>query len=253
MLVLPAVDLMGGRAVRLKQGRKSEKTEYFDDPLRPALQFARAGAQWLHVVDLDGAFEGEGKNTEIVRRIVEAVLPLGMKVELGGGIRSLERIEQVLELGVARAILGTAIFTDPGLLPMALKKFGAGRIVAGIDASGGKVAIRGWEEVTGRDALDVAAEVRAQGCERIIYTDIATDGMLGGPNIPALEAVAAAGMATIASGGVSTLEHVRAVAKLAGRGVEGMIVGRAFYEGTLELAEALTSAGANDTTERPLV
>ncbi len=244
MLVLPAVDLMGGRAVRLKQGRKNEKTEYFDDPLLPALQFARTGAPWLHVVDLDGAFEGEGKNTEVVRRIVEAVSPLGMQVELGGGIRSLERIEQVLELGVARAILGTAIFTDPGLLLSALKKFGASRIVAGIDASGGKVAIRGWEEVTGRDALEVAAEVRGQGCERIIYTDIATDGMLGGPNIPALEAVAGAGMATIASGGVSTLEHVRAVAKLAGKGVEGMIVGRAFYEGTLELAAALIAAGA---------
>lgn len=242
MLVLPAVDLMGGRAVRLKQGRKNEMTEYYDDPVQPALNFARTGAQWLHVVDLDGAFEGEGKNTEIVRRIVEAVSPLGMKVELGGGIRNIERIEQVLQLGVSRAILGTAIYADPELLPEAIKKFGAQSIVAGIDASAGKVAIRGWEEVTDRDAIEVAAEVRDQGCERIIYTDIATDGMLGGPNIPALEAVASVGMATIASGGISTLENVRAVAKLAGRGVEGMIVGRAFYEGTMELAAALTAA-----------
>lgn len=242
MLVLPAVDLMGGRAVRLKQGRKSEKTEYFDDPVQPALQFARTGAQWLHVVDLDGAFEGESKNTEVVRRVVEAVSPLGMQVELGGGIRSLEQIEQMLELGVSRAILGTAIFTDPELLPGAIKEFGAQRIVAGIDASGGKMAIRGWEEVTDRDAIGVAAEVRDQGCERIIYTDIATDGMLGGPNIPALETVASAGMAVIASGGISTLEDVRAVAKLAGKGVEGMIVGRAFYEDTMELAEALAVA-----------
>ncbi len=250
MLVLPAVDLMGGRAVRLKQGRKTEKTEYYDDPVQPALQFARTGAGWLHVVDLDGAFEGVGKNTAAVRRIVEAVSPLGMKVELGGGIRNIERIEQVLELGVSRAILGTAIYTDPELLPSAVKNFGAQSIVAGIDASGGKVAIRGWEEVTGRDAIEVAAEVHAQGCQRIIYTDIATDGMLGGPNLPALEAVAGVGMATIASGGVSTLDNVRDVAKLAGRGVEGMIVGRAFYEGTMELADALAAAGQDETTEK---
>jgi phosphoribosylformimino-5-aminoimidazole carboxamide ribotide isomerase len=250
MQVLPAVDLMGGRAVRLKQGRKNEKTEYYDDPVQPALNFARTGARWLHVVDLDGAFEGEGKNTEVVRRIVQAVSPLGMKVELGGGIRNLERIEQVLELGVSRAILGTVIYTDAELLPSAVKKFGASSIVAGIDASGGKVAIRGWEEVTERDAIEVAAEVRSQGCERVIYTDIATDGMLGGPNIPALEAVASVGMATIASGGVSTLDNVRAVAKLAGRGIEGMIVGRAFYEGTMELTDALVAAGSDETTEK---
>ena len=244
MQVIPAVDLMGGRAVRLKQGRRNEKTEYFDDPVEPALNFARTGAQWLHVVDLDGAFEGEARNTGVVRRIIEAVSPLGMKVELGGGIRDLDRIGQVLDLGVSRAILGTAIFAVPELLHNALKTFGAERLVAGIDASGGKVAIRGWEELTGRDALDVAAMVKDQGAERIIYTDIATDGMLGGPNIPALEAVAGTGMAVIASGGVATLEHVRTVAALEGKGVEGMIVGRALYEGTVDLAEALDAARA---------
>lgn len=249
MILLPAVDLMGGRAVRLKQGRKSERTEYFDDPVEPALTFARAGARWLHVVDLDGAFEGLGRNTNIVRRLVEAVTPLGMQVELGGGIRDLDRVGQMLEMGVARVILGTAIYSDPRLLPYSVEIFGADKIVAGIDASDGKVAIRGWEEVTERDALDVAAEARDMGAKRIIYTDISTDGMLAGPNIEALEAVARTGLAVIASGGVASAEHIRAIAGLEELGVEGVIVGRALYEGTIDIAAALEAAGDSGKAE----
>ena len=242
MLIIPAVDLMGGRAVRLRQGKKSEQTVYFDNPVEPAAAFARNGAKLIHVVDLDGAFEGRSKNTESVKRIVQAVSP-GAAVELGGGIRSLESIEACLTLGVSRVILGTAILEQPSLLPDALKKFGPERIVVGLDAKGGKVAIRGWEELTAWDALTLAREVAGAGTLRMIYTDIATDGMLSGPNLEALKKISRAGLALIASGGIATLEHVRAVASLETLGIEGMIIGKALYDGRIELKEAITAAG----------
>ena len=242
MLIIPAVDLMGGRAVRLRQGKKSEQTVYFDDPVEPAAAFARNGAKLIHVVDLDGAFEGRSKNTESVKRIVQAVNPAAA-VELGGGIRSLESIEACLALGVSRVILGTAILKEPTLLPDALKNFGPERIVVGLDAKDGKVAIRGWEELTARDALTVAREVAGAGALRMIYTDIATDGMLSGPNLEALKNISRAGLALIASGGIATLEHVRAVASLETLGIEGMIIGKALYDGRIELKEAIAAAG----------
>ena len=250
MYVLPAVDLMDGRAVRLKQGRKNDSTEYYDDPVEPALKFAEAGASWLHVVDLDGAFEGRGRNTNVVHRIVDAVSPLGMKVELGGGIRDLDRIGQILDLGVSRVILGTAIYKDPHLLPNAINIFGPEKIVAGLDASGGMVAICGWAEVTERAALDVATEVKNKGCQRIIYTDIATDGMLEGPNLKALKVMSRVGIAVIASGGVATSEHISKVTELESLGVEGVIVGRALYEGTVTIEQALEAAGDKGRTEK---
>jgi phosphoribosylformimino-5-aminoimidazole carboxamide ribotide isomerase len=247
MLVIPAVDLMGGRAVRLRQGRKDERTDYYDDPVLPAAAFVREGARFIHVVDLDGAFEGGSKNLESVRRIVEAAGP-EVGVELGGGIRTLEQIGSALALGVRRVILGTAALTDPDLPGLAVERFGAERIVLGLDASGGQVAIRGWEEVTGRSALDLAREAARAGVKRLIYTDIARDGMLTGPNLPALERMARdSGLAVIASGGIASLENVRAVAALEGAGVEGLIIGKALYEGRFTLAEAIAAAGAQNT------
>ena len=243
MLIIPAVDLMGGRAVRLRQGKKTAQTVYFDDPVEPAVAFARNGANLIHVVDLDGAFEGRSKNTESVRRIVEAVGP-DVAVELGGGIRSIESIERCLELGINRVILGTAILKEPPLLPRAVKRFGVERIVVGLDARGGKVAIRGWEEITERDALTLAREAAEAGAVRIIYTDIATDGMLTGPNLEALKNISQAGLAVIASGGIATLEHVRAVSSLERLGIEGMIIGKALYDRRIALKEAITAAGS---------
>ncbi|HUU30234.1 MAG TPA: 1-(5-phosphoribosyl)-5-[(5-phosphoribosylamino)methylideneamino]imidazole-4-carboxamide isomerase [archaeon] len=241
MDIIPAIDLMGGRAVRLRQGKKSERTTYFDDPVEPALAFVTEGARYLHVVDLDGAFEGQSKNLAVVRRIVEAV---GSQVclQLGGGIRNSEGIERALGLGVDRVILGTAILADPKLLRSAVIRFGSERIVVGLDAVGGKVAIRGWKEVTSREAGELAREVAASGAGRIIYTDISTDGMLSGPNIPALVRIAVCGLAVIASGGIASLEHVRAVAALEPRGVEAVIIGKALYEGKIKLKEAIRAA-----------
>jgi len=240
LYVIPAVDLMGGRAVRLRQGRRNEVTTYFEDPVEPALAFVQQGAEILHVVDLDGAFEGESKNLDSVRRIVEAV-GSGVLVELGGGIRSLGNIERALALGVGRVILGTAVLSDPGFLAGAVEKFGSERIVLGLDAVEGKVAVRGWEEVTGQEALELACKVRQAGAVRIIYTDIAKDGMLGGPNLEALKRIAACGLAVIASGGIATLEHVRRVAGLKALGIEGMIIGKALYEGKIKLSEAISA------------
>ena len=242
MLVIPAIDLLQGRAVRLRQGRRTDRTEYFHDPVEPALAFAEAGASYIHVIDLDGAFEGEGRNLDSVKRIVVA-LSGRVKIELGGGIRSLDRIARVLDLGVVRAILGTAAFIDRDLLSAALIRYGCEKIVVGIDARGGRVAIRGWEEETGEKAVEMAAELKLSGITRIVYTDIATDGMLSGPNLPALAEITSSGLAVIASGGISTLEEVRAVAALESRGVEGMIIGKAIYDGRLDLAQAIAAAG----------
>ena len=241
MLVIPAVDLLGGKAVRLRQGKKTEQTTYFADPVEPARLFAREGATLLHVVDLDGAFEGESRNSLSVHRIVEAVGP-GVAVELGGGIRSLEAVERSLALGVSRVILGTAALTDPGLLTEAVKHFGPEKIVAGLDAAAGKVAIRGWEQQTGTPALELAGQLAGLGIRRIIYTDISTDGMLGGPNLEALKKMCSAGLKVIASGGIAEMEHVRAVARLESLGVEGMIIGKALYEGRINVREAIEAA-----------
>ena len=239
--IIPAVDLMGGRAVRLRQGKKSEQTTYFDDPVVPALDFTRTGVRYIHVVDLDGAFSGKPKNLEIVRRIVNAVDPQ-VCIELGGGIRTIEDIERALELGVDRVVLGTSVFTDPSFLRKAVRAFGSERIIVGLDARGGKVAIRGWEEVTDRDATEIAREAASRGAARLIYTDIAADGMLGGPNLDALRMIAACGLTVIASGGIASLDHVREVAALEPLGVEAMIIGKALYEGRINLGEAIEAA-----------
>lgn len=234
--VIPAIDLKGGRCVRLRQGRMDEATVYGDDPAAWARKFEAAGAQWIHVVDLDGAFAGEPRNRDAVTAIVRAVKA---KVEVGGGIRDLERIRAYLDAGAARVILGSAAVRDPELVAKAAAAF-PGRVAVGIDAVRGKVAVQGWAEVTDVDASELARRMGAQGASAIIYTDIDRDGMQSGVNLDATRAVArAAAVPVFASGGVATLDDVRALLPLAADGVAGVITGRAVYEGTLDLAAAI--------------
>jgi len=229
MLIIPAIDLMDGRCVRLKQGARATRKVYADDPAAVAAQWEEEGAAWIHVVDLDGAFGSTGANGRAIAAILRRT---SCAVELGGGIRTLEQIEAWLELGVARVILGTAAATRPELPGEAVRRFGAGRIVAGVDA-------RGEEESAWELAAFIAALEEA-GLERIIYTDIARDGEGSGPNLLRLEAIArATGMGIIASGGFSRPEHLAALASLPLTNIEGAIVGTALYEKELILADLI--------------
>ncbi len=233
MIILPAIDIKDGRCVRLYQGDYAKVTTYDDDPVQVALRWQEAGAQWLHVVDLDGARQGEPVNAELIGRIRAATM---MHIEVGGGMRSLAYIEQVLNLGVERVILGTVVLTNRPLLLEALQRWRE-RIVVGLDARDGFVATAGWYDTSQVKATELAAELCALGVPRFIYTDIARDGLLQGPNLPAMaEMQRAASCPLIASGGVSSLDDLRALAKL---DVEGVIVGKALYTGAIDLAEAL--------------
>jgi len=235
MLIIPAIDLRGGRCVRLVQGDPSRETVYDEDPVAVARRFAAAGARRLHLVDLDGAFEGLPKNLSVALEIARAV---DIPVQLGGGIRTMDAVEAVLKAGVAYVILGTAAIEQPDLVEEACQRF-PGRVLVGIDARDGRVAVRGWAEGTQRDAVDLAREMGRRGVRQIIFTDIARDGTLQGPNLEALARVAAAGPQVIASGGVSSLADLQAIAALEERGVVGVIIGKALYTGAIDLAKAL--------------
>lgn len=239
MLIIPAIDLRGGRCVRLVQGRADAETVYSDDPVAVARAFAEAGARRLHVVDLDGAFEGLPRNLDVVTAIVQAV---DIPVELGGGIRDMAAVDEVLRRGVQWVILGTAAVEQPELVDEACRRH-PGRILVGIDARNGQVAVRGWVEGTAVDAVALARDMGRRGVEEIIFTDIARDGTLQGPNLEALARVAAAGPRVIASGGVSSLDDVRALTALEAQGVVGVIIGKALYTGAVDLKEALALAG----------
>jgi phosphoribosylformimino-5-aminoimidazole carboxamide ribotide isomerase len=233
MIILPAIDIKDGRCVRLYQGDYAKVTTYDDDPVQVALRWQEAGAQWLHVVDLDGARQGEPINAELIGRIRAATT---MHIEVGGGMRSLAYIEQVLSLGIERVILGTVVLTDRPLLLEALQRWRE-RIVVGLDARNGFVATAGWYNTSQVKATELASELCALGVSRFIYTDIARDGLLQGPNLPAMvEMQRATSCPLIASGGVSSLDDLRALAKL---DVEGVIVGKALYSGAIDLAEAI--------------
>lgn len=235
-LVIPAIDLKEGRCVRLRRGRMDEATVYGDDPVAWAQRFEAAGARWLHVVDLDGAFAGGPRNAKAVTAIVQAV---GMRVEVGGGIRDLARIRHYLDAGAARVILGSAAVRDPDLVVKAAAAFPQ-QVAVGIDAVRGRVAIQGWAEVTDVRAPDLARRMGASGACAVIYTDIDRDGMQSGVNLDATREVArAAGVPVFASGGVATLDDIRALLPLAADGVAGVITGRAVYEGTLDLGAAI--------------
>ncbi len=237
MLIIPAIDLKNGLCVRLLQGRKSEMTVYNEDPVEVARAFAAAGAEMIHVVDLDGAFnEAESPNRAVVRRIIDAV---DVPVEFGGGVRSLDDVQQLCDAGVARVVLGTVAAEAPGKVKDFVNRFGS-KICVGIDARDGRVMTRGWETATPLMAVDLARSVAECGVERIIYTDIARDGALVGPNIEQTLAVAeAANVRVTASGGVSSLDDIE---RLRAAGIDSVIVGKALYEGKFRLEEAILAA-----------
>ncbi len=236
MIVIPAVDIKGGRCVRLKQGRMSEETVYSDDPVQMAVTWCSKGAERIHLVDLDGAVGGKRVNAEVIRTIARSV---PAPVELGGGIRSLDSIEFYLEAGVEWVILGTVACKNPQLAEEACRRF-PGRVMLAIDARGGRVAVEGWTEDTDRSAINVAKAFDGRGIAAVIYTDIQRDGMSVGPNLQATgELASALETPVIASGGISGLDDIRKVMTLSPRGVAGVITGRALYEGTLDIEEAI--------------
>lgn len=240
MIIFPAIDIRGGKCVRLRQGRADQETVYGDDPVAMGQRWQAAGASWLHVVDLDGAFGARPQNFEVIRRLRQAVtIPL----QLGGGIRTLETLEAYLDLGLDRLILGTALLKDPDLVARALERF-PGRIALGLDARDGYLAVEGWTEDTRRTAVEVARELAPLKPAALIYTDIRRDGVKQGLNLEAIRALAqAVDLPVIASGGVRSLEDIRALLPLEPLGVIGVITGRALYDGTLDLKEAIRLAG----------
>jgi len=240
MIVIPAIDLRQGRCVRLLQGRKSELTVYNEDPVAVAREFAAAGAEMIHVVDLDGAFnETESPNRAVVRRIVEVA---DVPVEFGGGIRTHEDVQQLCDAGVARVVLGTVAAESPSLLKVLVTSFGE-RICVGIDARDGRVMTRGWESATPLAAVELARTMAEYGVKRIVYTDIARDGMLSGPNIEQTLAVArSANVRVTASGGVSNLDDIKRLRDAGDERLDSVIVGKALYEGKFRLEEAIRAA-----------
>jgi phosphoribosylformimino-5-aminoimidazole carboxamide ribotide isomerase len=238
MLVIPAIDLKGGQCVRLLQGREKDVTVYSHDPVATALRWQSEGARLIHIVDLDGAFTGEQKNMEAVASIRKAV---EADLELGGGIRDMGRIEELMRLGIDRVILGTVSAENPAFLREACDRY-PGRVLVGIDAKDGKVAVRGWTEVTSHEATEFARAMESSGAAGIIYTDVARDGMLTGPNIEATRAIVeAVGIPVIASGGVASIEDIRRLMEI--EDLWGAITGKAIYSGSLDLGEALSLAG----------
>jgi phosphoribosylformimino-5-aminoimidazole carboxamide ribotide isomerase len=240
MIILPAIDLRGGQCVRLRQGDYTQETVFGSDPAEMARRWVGEGADWLHLVDLDGAREGHPINGESVRRIIAAT---HVPCQLGGGLRTEAQIAEVLEWGVTRVILGTRALKDPAWLEETSRRF-PGQIVLGIDARNDQVATDGWMQTSERSARDLAQECAAWPLAALVHTDISRDGMLAGPNLEALADLAAAvRLPVIASGGVSTLEDIRRLAQL---NLAGCIVGRALYEGKLSLAEAIHTVRAGE-------
>ncbi|NLC71570.1 MAG: 1-(5-phosphoribosyl)-5-[(5-phosphoribosylamino)methylideneamino]imidazole-4-carboxamide isomerase [Desulfuromonadaceae bacterium] len=241
MIIIPAVDIKEGRCVRLEQGLMDRDTVYSDDPAAQARSWQEQGGELLHIVDLDGAFAGSPRNRSAIRDIVEAV---DIPTELGGGIRDLVTIDSYLQLGIGRIVLGSAAQKNPQLVKDACRLF-PGRIVVGIDARNGFVAIHGWQKVTETKAVELAKRMEGFGVEAIIYTDIARDGMLSGPNIEATRSLAEGiAIPVIASGGVSSLRDIENLLTIERFGVTGVITGKALYSGALDLRQAVTLAHA---------
>ncbi|MCX7919747.1 MAG: 1-(5-phosphoribosyl)-5-[(5-phosphoribosylamino)methylideneamino]imidazole-4-carboxamide isomerase [bacterium] len=240
MQIIPAIDILEGQCVRLQQGEYSRKTVYSDDPVSVAKRWESAGAKWLHIVDLDGAKTGSLKNLDTVVRIVNAVT---IPVELGGGIRDLASIKQVLSLGIQRVVLGTIAYSYAAMVEEACNRFGE-KIAVGIDARHGRVMIKGWLEKTDIPALDLAKRMENSGVKTIIYTDISKDGMLEGPNLAAIKHIACnVGISVIASGGIATINDIQNLKQLGCPNLIGAIVGKAIYDGQLDLHQAILAAG----------
>ena len=240
MIIIPAIDLRGGRCVRLTQGQASAETVYSENPVAVAKQWYEAGAEMLHIVNLDGAMNlDDSKN---IRVMSDILYQINLPIQFGGGVRALDEVQRLDELGVTRIVVGTAAIENPQLLQALLDDFGS-TIVVGIDAREGKVALRGWQKTADMLAVDLAQKVADMGVERIVYTDIARDGMLSGINLDATREIAeVSGLKVTASGGVATLADIYAVKELEEFGVDSLIIGKALYEGAFTLEEALDAA-----------
>jgi phosphoribosylformimino-5-aminoimidazole carboxamide ribotide isomerase len=250
--VYPAVDISGGRCVRLLQGRFGTETVYSDDPVRVAIGFSRAGARWLHIVDLDGSKTGEPKNRGLV---LDAIRGASCPVQAGGGLRSLEDVEEVLAAGASRAVLGTVALEDPRELRRACSRYGE-RIAVSLDARGGELASHGWTVGSGTPLVEAVKEFAEAGVSRFIYTDVSRDGTLSGPNVEGLSRLTeATDLPVVASGGISSLDDLRVVAAMTWRGVSGAIVGRALYEGKFSVSDANRAAeeASSPGYEEPLI
>ncbi len=236
MLIIPAIDLKDGQCVRLRQGLMEDSTVFSDDPVAMAGTWVAQGARRLHLVDLNGAFAGTPVNGKIVREIAKTYPDL--PIQIGGGIRSFETIESYLEAGVSYVIIGTQAVKDPDFVLQACERY-PGHIIVGLDAKDGKVATEGWAEVSETLAIDLAKQFEQAGVSAIVYTDISRDGMMQGVNVEATVRLAqVAGIDVIASGGVTNMDDIRALAAVADCGISGAITGRAIYEGTLDIAQA---------------
>jgi len=241
MILIPAIDLKDGHCVRLRQGVMDDATVFSEDPRAMALHWKNLGAERLHLVDLNGAFNGKPENFEIIGDVLEAVGP-SFPVQLGGGIRSLDTIERYLDLGVSYVIIGTAAVRTPGFLSEACSAF-PGNVIVGLDGKDGKVAVDGWSKLTGHSVIDLAKKFEGYGVEAIIYTDIGRDGMMTGVNLDSTRALARSlDIPVIASGGISSMDDIQVLLALEDDGVMGAITGRAIYEGAFDLAEAIRVA-----------
>ena len=239
MIIFPAIDIRGGKCVRLEEGRFDRETVFAENPLEAARRWVDAGSEWLHIVDLDGARAGQPVNLEVVKKIAET---FDVKIQLGGGVRTLESVAAILSSGVQRVILGSVAVRSPELVSQVCAKYGE-RIVIGIDARNGEVAVDGWEKSGLLQADELALRMKAAGATRIIYTDISRDGMLTGVNVAAtLQLADKSGLKIIASGGVRGMEDIQALQPLTERGVEGVIIGKALYTGVISLKDALRVA-----------
>ncbi len=254
--IYPAIDLRQGRVVRLRQGDPSAQTVYGDDPAEVARAWAARGATWLHVVNLDGALTPQPSSqaagaTDValnLRRLAEIRAAVNLPIQFGGGLRDVADIAQALALGATRVVLGTVAVRHPEIVAQALARFGPERIVVGLDARNGWVSTHGWRETAALDVMTVARRMTGLGVRRVVYTDIARDGMLTGVNLTATLALArATGLAVIASGGVAGLDDIRSLAAHQADGIEGVIVGQALYTGALDLAEALAVGVQQET------
>lgn len=240
MIIFPAIDLKDGQCVRLVQGKLENKTVYSDDPANVACYFQKKGARWLHIVDLDGAFSGNPQNAAAIKAIAAAI---DIPFQVGGGLRTCEDVERLLELGATRVIIGTSAF-KPGFMAQLLQRFGSERILLGLDAKNNKVAVKGWVEDSSMTALEFGRQMKALGIETAVYTDIARDGLLQGPNLASIEEMARmSGLNIIASGGVTSVADIGALKSLEPFGVAGAVIGKALYDGKILLEEALAAGG----------
>lgn len=245
MILYPAIDVLDGRAVRLMQGDYDRETVYDDSPAAAAMRWADGGAEWLHVVDLDGARAGRPENLSAIEAVCAAV---SCPVQVGGGLRDYEAVEAALESGAARVVIGTAALRDPEFLADVLAGRSAEEVVVSVDARDGQVSLAGWTESSGVDAADAVADLTGRGVGRFLFTPIEVDGTMDGPDLTELDRVAAATDASIiASGGIGSLDHLRRLSRSAAPNIEGVIVGRALYEGRFTIREAIAALDEGGT------